>query len=258
MKSNSAKTSYQLINVRDLMLGDYQRSIRTSWIKDKAQNFEAGLLGTITVSQRNGQYYIVDGQHRTILARKNGMNELMALVYEGLKYEEEAELFYKLNTAINRATPLDAFNAKVEARDKDAVEIKNIVESVGFVVRGGSIKNYVSAIGEVQRIHKKYGAFHLSQLLSAIKQAWDGEPYSLNNYMLRGLSEFIKIYENEDDFSIKTLVNQLSKVDPKRAVAEAKADLTTDKRTVKMMNTLFKYYNKSLRTKRLENKHFSY
>lgn len=256
MKNNSVEQGYQLVNVRDLMLGDYQKPLNTAWIKENAQKFDINRLGTILVSYRDGQYYIVDGQHRTMLAKRNGVSQLMAFVHVKLTYEEEAELFIATNTVRTRPTPLDVFNAKVEAKDKDAVEIKNIVESVGFIIKNGSAKNYISAITEVQKIYKKYGAFHLSQLLSITKETWNGEIYSLNNFMLRGLSEFIKIYEDNDNFDLKTFTNQLSKVDPKRAVAEAKADLTTDKTAVKMMNTLFKYYNKGLRNRKLENKHF--
>jgi hypothetical protein len=256
MKS-TPNTSIQLLKVGDLRLGKYQRALNATWVKEKSKVFDRNLMGTILVSFRNGQYYVIDGQHRTILAKRNGINEVMALVYNGLSYEEEAKLFVLTNTQKTRVTKIDRFNGEVEAKDTDVVEMKNIIENNGFRTSKTSGKNAVSAIGEVQKIYKKYGSYHLQQTLALIRQTWNGETYSLNNIMLGGVSEFLKIYGDDPDFSIKTFAAQLSRVDPIKVVRESQSDTTTDKVYVKTMNALLKYYNKGLRAKKLENRHFS-
>jgi len=257
---NTVQTNYQVVMINELCLGDYQRSVKTQKIKEMNEKFDANLLGTITVSRRDGLLYVIDGQHRVALARIKGLKALMALVYEGLTYEEEAEYFNKLNGANGEKTRLttgDIFHANVEAKDEGAVEIKNMIEKVGFKIAKANGKNIITAVGEVQKIYNKFGGQHLFESLALIKETWNGETYSLNNLMLRGVSEFLKIYSKELDFSTQTFVKQLSKIKPIKLVREMKADTTTDKSAVKAMNTLLFYYNKSLRTKKLENKHFN-
>jgi len=260
MENASVKTNYQLVNVNELSLGKYQRTVKIQKVKSMAKSFDKTLLGTITVSKREGQLFVIDGQHRVVLARIKRLKELMALVYEGLSYEEEAEYFNKLNGANGeklRLSKAEIFNASIESKENTSLEIKNIVEEFGFKISPASGTNSIAAINTVEKIHKKYGVHHLHNTLRLLKGTWNGETYSLNNLMINGVSEFLIIYSSEIDFNLKTFTSQLSKVDPKIIVRESKSDTSTDNTAVRMMNTLLKYYNKNLRNKRLENKHFA-
>lgn len=264
MENNSIKTSYQVIKVNELRLGTYQRNINMKKIKTMAKEFDEKLLGTITVSKRtikvNGkgivQYFIVDGQHRVVLAKTVGIKELMALVYEGLTFEEEAKLFVEINRSPIKPTQIDIFNAMVEAKDPKALDIKFIVEKLGFRIFSTSGTNCLAAINAIEKIYNKYGNIHLYNTLKLIKDTWYGESNSLSSLMLTGVSEFIKIYSGQNNFNESTFINQLSKVTAKKVIADSKDDKTTNKVAVRTMNTLFMHYNKSLRTKKLENKHF--
>lgn len=259
MKKESIKTSFQAVRVSELRLDKYQRALNMPKVKEFAAKFDATQLGTVTVSKRNGQLYIVDGQHRVVLAKMVKLTDLMAIVYEGLTYEEEAELFNKLNGANGEKTRLkksDIFNANVEAKDDKALEIKNITEGLGFRISQASGANCLVAINAIYKIYNKYGATHLYNTLKLIKDTWFGETDSLNNLMLTGVSEFVKIYSEEIDYSERTFINQLSKVTARKVIADSKDDKSTNKIAVRTMNALLLYYNKGLRTKKLENKHF--
>jgi len=260
VEKSSIKTNYQVVMVNELSLGKYQRTVKIQKVKAMAKEFDKTLLGTITISKRDGQLFVIDGQHRVVLARIKGLKELMALVYEGLTYEEEAEYFNKLNGANGeklRLSKTEIFNASIEAKEDKSIEIKNIIEEFGFRISPASGINSVAAISTVEKIHKKHGGQHLRNTLRLLKETWNGETYSLNNLMISGVSEFLKIYSSEIDFNKKTFVSQLSKVDAKLIIRESKSDTSTDNSAVRTMNTLLKYYNKSLRSKRLENKHFN-
>lgn len=258
MNKDSIKTSYQFLPVKDLRLGNYQRKPDMMKIKKMASEFDKTLLGTITVSKRDEQYYVIDGQHRVILAKTLGVKGLMALVYEGLTYEEEAEYFNRLNNANGeqkRLRKTDIFRACVEAKEATALDIKSIIESTGFRISEASANNTISAIGTIEKIYKKYGGQGLKDTLQLSKRTWNGERYSLNNMVLEGIAEFLNIYTAQPNFSADTFVNQLSKVDPLKILREAKGDNTTNSSNIKMMNTLFKYYNARLR-KKIVNKHY--
>lgn len=74
--------------------------------------------------------------------------------------------------------------------------------------------------------------------------------------VLEGIAEFLNIYNGQPNFSTSTFINQLSQSDPIKILREVKGDNTTNSPNIKMMNTLFRYYNLRLR-KRIENKHYS-
>jgi hypothetical protein len=259
MEKISVNTSYQFLLVKDLRLGNYQRKLDMPKVKKMADEFDETLLGTISVSKRNGQYFVIDGQHRVILAKTKGLRGLMALIYEGFSYEEEAILFNRLNNANGeqkRLRKTDIFRASVEAKDVVAIDIKNIVESVGFRISETSAANTIAAVNTIIKIYKRYGGQGLHDVLKLSKDTWNGEKYSLNNMVLEGMAEFLNIYSSEPNFSIDSFINQLSKVDSIKVLREAKGDNTTNYSNIKMMNTLIKYYNLRLR-KKLQNKHYS-
>lgn len=257
--ANVAKTYYKFISVNDLRLGKYQRVITDmARIKKMSDVFDETLLGTITVSFRDGKNYVIDGQHRTVLSKIMKREGLMALVYEGLTYEQEAEYFNKLNGANGEQKKLrksEVFNANVEAKDAMSIDIQAIIEELGFYLSATSGDNSIAAIGTVEKIYKKRGSQGLKEVLQLTRDTWNGEKYSLNNQVLDGISEFLNIYRGDINFSNKTFIRQLSKIDPLKIVREAKNDTSTSKGTVKMMNTLLKYYNVRMQ-KKLINQHY--
>jgi hypothetical protein len=258
MKKTSIKTSYHFLSTKDLRLGNYQRKVDMAKVKKMADEFDETLIGTITVSKRDGFYFVIDGQHRVMLAKTKNLDGLMALVYEGLAYEEEAKYFNRLNNANGeqkRLRKTDIFKASVEAKDTMAVDIKNIVESLGFRISEVNGDNIITAVKTVEKIYKKYGAQGLKDTLKLSKDTWNGEKYSLNNMILEGMAEFLNIYTGQPNFSTSMFINQLSKNDPVKLLREAKGDNTTSNSNIKVMNTFFRYYNIKLR-KRLVNKHY--
>lgn len=248
--------NYELVKLNDLNMAHYQRPVNLTWCKKKALEFNKVLLGTILVSRRNGKLYVLDGQHRVTLCKMIGLRELMACVYEGLTYEEEAKIFSKINGEIIKLKTADIFNAAVEAKDEDALAIKETVENVDFRIGKASGTNTITAVRELQNIYNKHSNSHLYNTLLLIKRTWGGERESLSAKTIKGVSEFTKVYEKEYEFSKEIFIKQLSKVTAKQILAESRTDLSTNSVNVRVMNVLLKYYNARLRNNKLENKHF--
>lgn len=101
-----ARTSNQFLPLSSLLIDPrVQRAWNQSWSATIARDFDPGKLGVIHVSLRkDGNHYIIDGQHRAKAAELwlgadcNGQ-KVECRVYEGLSLAEEAELFVALNTA---------------------------------------------------------------------------------------------------------------------------------------------------------------
>lgn len=258
MKNVTVK--HDLVEVRTLKLAAYQRAPQTSRVKIMASKFDENIIGTIVVSKRDGQMFIVDGQHRVMLAKLKGIPFLWAEIHEGLTYEEEAKLFkIRNNEDGNQVKPAksEIFHASVESKDPDSIRIKEIVESKGFKITNFTGNGNIVAVASVVRVYKKHGERILTSTIEVINKAWGGESDSLKGLMLEGMAAFIKVYEGEPSFSPETLVDHLSKVQPGKIIRDAKGDTSTNSTSIKMMNALLNYYNLGLRKSRLTNKHYN-
>lgn len=253
---NKLNAKYEMIPVNDLKIDKYQRTLEMVRAKKFAGEFDIKKVGVIIVSEREGNYYVIDGQHRTFTAKLAGVQTLMCQVLQGLTYEEEAKLFKEINTTGKKIGKADIFKADVEANDKDALEIVAITKNLGLRICKTSGDNSISAVGTITSLYKKHGREHFKETLTLIKNTWNGGTYSLNNKMLSGISEFIKVYKNEPNFSKDIFVRQLQKVDPVVIIREANNDYSSTNQDMKITNVVFKYYNARLRN-RLVNRHYN-
>ena len=93
----------ELLSTGELYSGQpYQRPVKDCDVDKLVREWDPRLLTPLVVSYRDGRYNLVDGQHRVCAMRKkNGGKDVTALcrVYHGLTYEQEAELYYKLDQA---------------------------------------------------------------------------------------------------------------------------------------------------------------
>ena len=104
------------INSRDLEIprNKYQRRFRSELAEKIAKDFDERIANEPKVSQRDGRYFVFDGQH-TIAAReaRNGGKPLPILckVYMGLTEKEEALLFARQFGFSSRLTPGEELRA---------------------------------------------------------------------------------------------------------------------------------------------------
>lgn len=260
---NNIRSGYQFLPINSLKLDEYQRRWElsdTAWVKEKSECFDPRLLGTITVSKRDGSYYVIDGQHRVMLCKAVKRDGIMALVYEGLTKEQEASYFKKLNGAngeIKKLKKTQIHNASVVAQEKMAVEIQQTAEKYGFVIESSKRDNHIAAISVVEKIYKKYGLQILDDTFSLLRATWNGEKKSLDAEVIEGVAGFISIYKSDAFYNPRTFAAKLSKIAPVVIIREAFADTSATAKFARVINVLFKYYNRGLSAKnRLENKHY--
>lgn len=248
--------TYEMVAVQNLKIDAYQRVLNISFAKEIAKEFDMNRIGTITVSYRNGVFNVIDGQTRSYAARLVKVQNLMCQVFHGMTYEQEAIEFKRLNKDRKGILAFDYFNAEIEAKDKEALNVKRIVEENGIGITRSNGNNKIQAITALKNIYRKYGDKHLNDTLQFVKSAWDGVPDSMTRNIIMGVSEFISIYK--DDIKIEVFSRQLKRVDPVKIVREAENDSAPISKVIKMVNIIFKYYNLKLGKNRLENKHFNF
>jgi uncharacterized ParB-like nuclease family protein len=121
----------------------YQRDEREHLIrKILADGFDMNAAYPIIVSERppvgamsDHRYFIVDGQHRTVAAERDGETEVIAKIvrFQGSEakiIQQEAALRTKMGER-KPDTPMERFKAKLRSGNDTALRIDSMVESFG-------------------------------------------------------------------------------------------------------------------------------
>ncbi len=226
----------------------YQRPVSDPAVDRLVREWDPRLLTPLAVSYREGRYNLVDGQHRICAMRKkNGGKDVTTLcrVYRGLTYEQEAELYYKLDKAKGHLRLSHATKSLVESgSDTEIIEIKRLLEGVGFIWALDKPAGEAFEIGATRAVINAYrllGGASFSRMLTLTARTWHGASSSLKASMLSGMALFLKTYETEldDDAFIK----RLSAVDPDEILRRGKADFSTNRAALRFARVIWDKYN---------------
>ena len=243
----------ELLSTGELYSGQpYQRPVLDRVVDKLVREWDPRLLTPLLVSYRDGRYNLVDGQHRVCAMRKkNGGKDVTALcrVYHGLTYEQEAELYYKLDRAKGHLRLAHATKALVESgADAEIIEIKRLLEDAGFVwaldkPTGEAFE--VEATRAVINAYRLLGGAAFSRMLLLTAKTWRGAPSSVKASFLSGMALFLKTYETELDDEV--LIKRLSAVDPEEILRRGKADFSTNKAALRFARVILGKYNSQQR-----------
>lgn len=150
-----------------------QRELRQPWVDDLVANFDPEEIGNPTVNERDGHYYVIDGQHRIEALKQVGWGDqhVQCWTYRGLSEQEEAERFLKLN---NKLT-IDAFykfRIGMTAGREEECEINRVVRSQQLVVSRDRLPGAISAVGTLRRIYRRDGSKVLARTLRIVRDAY--------------------------------------------------------------------------------------
>ncbi len=243
------QSTEELLSTGELYSGQpYQRPVSDPAVDRLVREWDPRLLTPLAVSYREGRYNLVDGQHRICAMRKkNGGKDVTTLcrVYRGLTYEQEAELYYKLDKAKGHLRLSHATKALVESgSDTEIIEIKRLLEGVGFIWALDKPAGEAFEIGATRAVINAYrllGGASFSRMLTLTARTWHGASSSLKASMLSGMALFLKTYETEldDDAFIK----RLSAVDPDEILRRGKADFSTNRAALRFARVIWDKYN---------------
>jgi hypothetical protein len=207
--------SFELIPIRNLVSNqDYQRMLSEKHIKNTLKEFDVYQINPVKVSRRDGVNYVFDGQHTIeIVAAESGSRDtpVWCMIYNELKYTEEAHIFADQQKNVKGLTPYETFAAHIEAGDAKQKMIQTIVESYGLVITATQKPNSITAVKALERIYDKYGRSILDSTIRLAVATWEGEKNSLSANMLSGIAKILVTYGdsiNEDIFKDK--VGQVS------------------------------------------------
>ena len=201
----------------------YQRPVEQKNVDKLIRNWNSRELYPVIVSFRDGKFNVVDGQNRIAAMRQmagGGDVIVPCMIYTGMTYEQEAELYAKLDKGKRPLTPRQHTKALVESgADARIMEIKCLVEEVGFV---WALTEPTSEPFEIAPIRALINAYQLlggeafARMLSLLAGAWQGMPNSLRASMLSGMALFVKTYEG--DLSDRAFIRRMSAVSPEEII----------------------------------------
>lgn len=207
----------EVVNVVDVKFAPYQRGISADWVNKLSAMFDEDKCDPIVLSRRkNGDLYCISGQHRVKAAMKAGVHELFARVLEGLTYEAEADYFYQDQKNRRAMRPQDAWNASLEAKHANTVEINSVVHSLGGRVNKTADNEIgINCPHMLWKIHEYAGQRTLFDLLDLINDSWPD--YKLGGVvsqarMLAGFMFFVVNHEKK--FNKSRMIKNLAKVGP--------------------------------------------
>jgi hypothetical protein len=168
----------------------YQRPMKMKFVDEKASNFNLALVNPPCVSLRNGKYYVVDGQNTIAIWKKVfGNRKIICKLREGLTEAEESQWFYDINnpTFETDQTVAKLFESKLYARNKDAININNILNKVNYKLKLTNIKGgigVINAIATIEDLFVKLGEKDFEEFITLHNLIWNGDKKSLQSSFL--------------------------------------------------------------------------
>jgi hypothetical protein len=149
---NGKRSNYRLLHKSLLKVAPYQRPASMPKVARMRQEFCWGSFGTLHVTYRDGQWWIIDGQHRWLATLAlESVQELPVLVIECIDEEEEARLFLNTNTLRKPVSALEKFKARIYAKDETALKLQQLFDAVGRRLDRGKAPNTITGVGMLEK-----------------------------------------------------------------------------------------------------------
>jgi len=217
----------QLISPHDPEHPDYNRGVTgiNRKIVDKIKSdFNPNRVDPVTVSVRDGKYYIIDGQHTSVAIYE--LNDcdphclIQCKVLNDLTHEEEAKMFVDMNVDIQTLKLPDKIWALIISGDEHAKGFKAIINNSGydFEIKGPKQISAVSACWSAYEDNDE----RFAEILSVTSQAWPDNGKALSNMMTSALRIFME--HHEDEYERDWLIKKLSETNHKEIEKVGKVD----------------------------------
>lgn len=193
--------------IRTIKLGDIrispaaQREVNQPRVNKIVDSLDMERLGTLTVSHRDGFYWLIDGQHRyTALKTFFGEGyedwETEAWCYFDLTEDQEAEKFLQHNEVL-AVTAYDKFKVGVTAGRIIESDVDRIVRSLDLKVARTQGNGSISAVTALTSVYRKHGPRGLVRTLSTIRDAFGDRGFE--SVIITGLALYLGRYDGRVD-----------------------------------------------------------
>lgn len=215
---------FKNIRYSQLCKAGYNRGINRAHVNEIKRDFREDMLQPAIVSFRDGKYWIIDHQHQSAAQYELNNCDPNTLIYcdvrNGLTYEQEAELYYRLNTSSKPLNFSDKLKGLIESKDSTALRFRDTVESCGYIV-GGNTSNSLKALSRAWKIFNKTdGEKELTEILKLTNACWPGNVAGADSRIIEGVRLFLEYHSSEYDK--KRFIKALSPLNPRDIIHKSK------------------------------------
>lgn len=182
MSKQRSTSHHRAFRKQDVALGKMttsrrvQRDLNQHRVDYLVANFDLDDFGQPVLSWRDGNFYILDGQHRIEalkiwLGKGWEVQTIECRVYQGLSEAEEADMFDRLNDVLP-VCAFDKFKTRVTAGRELECEIDKIVKQEGLVISRDKIPGAIAAVGTLSRLRSRSNGEVLARSLRIIRDAF--------------------------------------------------------------------------------------
>jgi hypothetical protein len=209
------------IRVGDLVvLPQAQREFRPYWVRELVLRFDPDAFGLLEVSERNGVYNLVDGQHRAaaVIQLWGKEQKVQCVLHTGLSEREEALLFLSKNNTLTVGS-FDKFRVAVTAGMPVETEIAEVIEKLNITI--AKRKGSIWATTTLRQLHRLGGPALLHRTLNLIITTY-GEQ-ALEASTIRGIGAMLHRYSTTIDDTV--IISRLSAVHGQYAALLGRAEV---------------------------------
>jgi hypothetical protein len=238
-----------------------QGAFNKRWATEIASRWRDEAYGVLLVSYRDGDYWVIDGQHRLAAARLVGLDRVPTLrcfVLQNRNIQEEAQDWLDANVQRRAKSGWDRFQQRVRAGDPLAVVVAEIVAAKGVRLINsfhGQGVGTTRAVGTLLQIAAQ-STHLLEQTIDVALEAWPqsrgGRSHAaLGGFILSAVADFIWTYRGHPAYRRDRLVSALSK-SPALAVEQSVKGVQLNPRDARGKRAaVLGYYNVGLSVNRL-------
>lgn len=146
------------VSKHDIVFEDkYQRELNETKVLAMARDWSWLAMGVITLADRGGKLYAVDGMHRVSAAlRRSDIQELPCIIFKTSSVKQEAKGFIQANTLRKAVGTADKHRALVLAEDDIALMVQRLLDNSPFLPSAnGKRVNSVKCFGVLHSLAKK-------------------------------------------------------------------------------------------------------
>lgn len=148
----------------------YQRDVIPNKVKEITANWSWVGAGAIVVGERGGEFWVIDGQHRVMAAkRRSDITHLPCVVFQTEGVKQEAIAFLDLNTGRKPVSSIGKFKAMIAAGDEAACTVHKTLEALGVTPKSTANKGreLKSVAWAVRKAAEDANAFALVMRIAA-------------------------------------------------------------------------------------------
>jgi len=132
----------------------YQRPLQKSF-KYLLNNWDNNKCDPVVVNYRSdGCFYVINEQHRTIVAEMLGIKQIVCDVFVGLTLKEEAEMFVGQYDGTTKLNPVDSYRANIIRGEEVDTLIKGVCDKYGVSVAHDKAPKVLGSLTVVRNIVK--------------------------------------------------------------------------------------------------------